>query len=886
MSHLPGLPTNAAQATKQDTGNTSLASIDTKLTTPALPTGAATAAKQDAAETTLSAIDTKLGSALPLPTGAATSAKQDTGNTSIASIDAKLPALSGGNVPVTIASSSLTDPAEVAQGTTAPAKVMVVGGKSNDGTAQYKELPLGAGARSVIVEGVASGTAVPVSVASVPLPTGAATETTLAAVNTKLGAALPLPSGASTSAKQDTAQTSLTSIDGKLTDVATQTTLALIKAKTDNLDATLSTRATSAKQDTGNTSLSSIDGKLTDVATQTTLAAVNTNLGTDGATPPAITGTGIRGWLRGIYEKLAASLTVVVAAGSALIGKVGIDQSTPGTTNKVSIGTDGTVGITGTVPLPTGASTEATLALIKAKTDNIDVALSTRTKPADTQVVAGNITNNNAAPGSNNVGAMPGVATAIPQAYVDGNEVFASLDLQGATRITGASIPVFVQKTDHNQSTGSVASLTKAYSNPVAKGNTLVVTFGVGNNTTPTISDTINTWKLALVKTSAGHVIGIYYCIAASAATPSVVLSNGGATASMAMHLYEVAGAHNVVEAVLDKTSSGGATSAAPNSGTVSPLLANEVVIGCIGIGTAAQTVTVTAGSLPSPVWTNDSGQLNPTTPAGLFSFVSASTIVYNPSQAVALAGTVTSEPWTAIIALFRPVTIPVTGTVAAIGSIPSGTAIAQASNPVPIAVKNTTNSTLDLLCGLNTASGVAALVTLGGSAAFTEITTSNVNAQAAGGGGISNPTVVMTGAASAITGAATTLLVPRIANIFKSVSVAASSAGDNALWTPTAGKKFRLMRFQITGSNLAATAATVVTLLFRDSSTGMAAAYDVLLPAVAGVQAGSTQISAWVDLSNGILSASANNVLNLNVSSAPSGATGAYRVNLIGIEE
>ncbi len=40
------------------------------------------------------------------------------------------------------------------------------------------------------------------------------------------------------------------------------------------------------------------------------------------------------------------------------------------------------------LPLPTGASTEATLALIKAKTDNLDVALSTRTKPADTQIVS------------------------------------------------------------------------------------------------------------------------------------------------------------------------------------------------------------------------------------------------------------------------------------------------------------------------------------------------------------------------------------------------------------------------------------------------------------------------------------------------------------------
>ncbi len=41
--------------------------------------------------------------------------------------------------------------------------------------------------------------------------------------------------------------------------------------------------------------------------------------------------------------------------------------------------------------LPAGASTEATLAAIKVKTDNLDVLLSTRTKPADTQTVAGTV---------------------------------------------------------------------------------------------------------------------------------------------------------------------------------------------------------------------------------------------------------------------------------------------------------------------------------------------------------------------------------------------------------------------------------------------------------------------------------------------------------------
>lgn len=63
--------------------------------------------------------------------------------------------------------------------------------------------------------------------------------------NLKISAtALPLPSGAATEAKQDTGNSSLSSIDGKFT--------------------TLNAKdfATSAKQDTGNSSLSSIDGKL------------------------------------------------------------------------------------------------------------------------------------------------------------------------------------------------------------------------------------------------------------------------------------------------------------------------------------------------------------------------------------------------------------------------------------------------------------------------------------------------------------------------------------------------------------------------------------------------------------------------------------------------
>ena len=122
------LPTGAATSTKQDTGNTSLSSIDSKVVSAdtgnvtiissSLPTGASTSAKQDTGntslasiktntdsldvalstrdiETTLSSLNSKVTTvdttnvtvtSNALPTGASTSAKQDTGNTSLASI--------------------------------------------------------------------------------------------------------------------------------------------------------------------------------------------------------------------------------------------------------------------------------------------------------------------------------------------------------------------------------------------------------------------------------------------------------------------------------------------------------------------------------------------------------------------------------------------------------------------------------------------------------------------------------------------------------------------------------------------------------------------------------------------------------------------------------
>jgi hypothetical protein len=151
---------------------------------------------------------------LPLPAGAATSAKQDTGNTSLGSIDtsaaainAKTPALgqalAAASVPVVLTAAQLS--------TLTPLATVAA---TQSGTWNITNI---------------SGT--------VSLPTGAATETTLAAASAKLPATLgqkamaaslavaiasdqgaltiSLPTGAATSALQTTGNTSLASIDTK-----------------------------------------------------------------------------------------------------------------------------------------------------------------------------------------------------------------------------------------------------------------------------------------------------------------------------------------------------------------------------------------------------------------------------------------------------------------------------------------------------------------------------------------------------------------------------------------------------------------------------------------------------------------------------------------------
>ena len=166
-----------------------------------------------------------------LPTGAATEAKQDVGNSSLSSIDTKLPAQVGGKVPVdTGLVQSLTD-AQL-RATPVPVSGTVT---ANTGLSQ----PL--------TDAQLRASSVPVSAASLPLPSGAATE-----------------------AKQDVGNTSLSSIDTKtpaLVSGKVPVETGLSQPLTDSelranpVPVSVSGIATAANQTTGNSLLSSIDGK-------------------------------------------------------------------------------------------------------------------------------------------------------------------------------------------------------------------------------------------------------------------------------------------------------------------------------------------------------------------------------------------------------------------------------------------------------------------------------------------------------------------------------------------------------------------------------------------------------------------------------------------------
>jgi len=123
-----------------------------------------------------------------------------------------------------------------------------------------------------------------------------------------------------------------------------------------------------------------------------------------------------------------------------------------------------------------------------------------------------------------------------------------------------------------------------------------------------------------------------------------------------------------------------------------------------------------------------------------------------------------------------------------------------------------------------------------------------------------------------------------RTPHVFRTAQAAA--AGNTALWTPAAGRRFRLMRYMVTVTdNAAQGAAGVLTITLFDGAAGATGqAHDVFVPALALNNNGVLYNSGWITLDNGVLSTALNNVLNINLSAAL--VTGNVRVICCGTEE
>lgn len=238
---------------------------------------------------------------------------------------------------------------------------------------------------------------------------------------------------------------------------------------------------------------------------------------------------------------------------------------------------------------------------------------------------------------------------------------------------SSAPQPQFAQASVSAKSSGSVASINAAYGSNTIKGNTLVVVFSNGNNNNPTapITDTLSlTWfKAVQVANSTAFESEIWYAPNTVGGADTVTVTPGGSNASIAMTIYEVpglvypaAGSSPAGPQAVDQTTSNTGTGATSPSVSITPIVPNEYVFVAFGLGTAAQTITVV-----SP-YNNDSGQQNPTTPAGLFSFVSASLFKTEMSTSSPSA-TATSEPWAVAVASFKTLTVPVQGTLQGLGS-------------------------------------------------------------------------------------------------------------------------------------------------------------------------------------------------------------------------
>lgn len=359
--------------------------------------------------------------------------------------------------------------------------------------------------------------AVAISASSLPLPTGAATETTLGTLllnstfTARLGtlgqkamsgstpvvfasdqsalpitaAALPLPSGAATEAtlltrtKPADQQHAIIDSSALPTGAATETTLGLVKAKTDNIDVLLSTRTKPADQ----------QHAIVDSSALPTGAATDGVL--TGGTQKAI----MRGGAKG-------------ATTAADVTSTSIDADH----NAADVSVKGTAAISAVaLPLPSGASTSAAQTDRSQKTQITDgtrdgtvKAASTAAQAADTSLVVALHPTSPLPTGSNVIGhvvadtgsttAVTGNVTVVQPTGTNLHAVLDTTSTTAVTQATGTNLHAVIDTGSTTAATQATASNLNAQvqgpgASGAAKSGNPVQIGGVFNTTQPTVTN-------------------------------------------------------------------------------------------------------------------------------------------------------------------------------------------------------------------------------------------------------------------------------------------------------------------------------------------------------------------------------------------------------------
>lgn len=233
-------------------------------------------------------------------------------------------------------------------------------------------------------------------------------------------------------------------------------------------------------------------------------------------------------------------------AGTNLIGKVGIDQTTPGTTNKVSIGTDGTVAIGTALPAgtnvighvitDTGSVTAATLSAETTKViGTVNVASGQTIAVTNTGTFATQITSS---VGSGSTGsAVPSTAdyggllaqTALPSAATAGNLVGTLSDKFGRQAVVINTIRDLVGTASLDSSSSSAVSFIATGGTGVFTDITeLVITNDSATATIVSLTDGTKTYKFAINANGGLTKSFISPLVASSSATAWTILNSAG----------------------------------------------------------------------------------------------------------------------------------------------------------------------------------------------------------------------------------------------------------------------------------------------------------------------------------------------------------------------